>query len=109
MLLLIENNNINENCVDAYVIHTGGNTLDKGIELAHDLRKNGISVDLDPEVKGFKAQFKKAEREKASFFIIIGEDELSEGKVAVKNQKTGEQTKIEFSELAPFLSDFLTK
>ena len=72
---------VEENGVDAYIIHTGGETLNKGIETALELRKNGISVDLDPEVKGFKAQFKKAEREKASFFIIIGEDELSRRKL----------------------------
>ncbi len=103
MFLLIENNKSEETGVDAYVIHTGGDTLNKGIDLALELRKNGISVDLDPEVKGFKAQFKKAEREKASFFIIIGDDELAEGKVSVKNQKSGEQSKVVFGELVSFL------
>jgi histidyl-tRNA synthetase len=109
MFLIIENNKSEEAGVDAYIIHTGGETLNKGIELALDLRKNGISADLDPETKGFKAQFKKAEREKASFFIIIGEDELSEGKAAVKNQKTGEQQKIDFDKLTAFLSDLTKK
>ena len=109
MFLITENKKFEEPGVDAYVIHTGGETLNKGIELALDLRKNGISVDLDPETKGFKAQFKKAEREKASFFIIIGEDELTEGKAAVKNQKTGEQTKIHFDKLAGHISELLKK
>jgi histidyl-tRNA synthetase len=109
MFLLIENNKSEESGVDAYIIHTGGETLDKGIEIALELRKNGISADLDPEVKGFKAQFKKAEREKASFFIILGDDELAEGKAAVKNQKTGEQTKVAFSELSAFLTELTNK
>ena len=109
MFLLTENNKSEESCLDAYIIHTGGEALSKGVELALDLRKNGISVDLDPEVKGFKAQFKKAEREKALFFIIIGDDELSEGKAAIKNQKTGEQLKIGFDEVSAYLSGFSKK
>jgi len=107
MFLLIENNRLIESGLDAYIIHSGGETLNKGIELVNQLRHNGISVDLDPEVKGFKAQFKKAEREKASYFIIIGDDELSEGKASVKNQKTGEQLKIDFNELVSYFKNQL--
>lgn len=109
MFLLTENKKNNEDGIDAYIIHTGGDTLSKSIELAVELRKNGISADLDPEVKGFKAQFKKAEREKASFFIIIGEDELSKGKVSIKNQLTGEQIEISHSNLVSSLLELLKK
>lgn len=109
MFLLTEDNEREEAGLDAYIIHTGGDTLVRGIDLALELRKNGISVDLDPEVKGFKAQFKKAEREKASFFMIIGDDELKEGKISVKNQKTGEQLKIGFSEAAGYINSINSK
>jgi len=103
MFLLIENREINNTGIDAYIIHTGGDTLKKTIELALELRKNNLSIDFDPEVKGFKAQFKKGEREKASFFIIVGEDELLEGKASVKKQDSGEQLKVPFNELAGYL------
>jgi histidyl-tRNA synthetase len=104
MFLLIENSEIFETGLDAYIIHTGGDALKKTIELALELRKNTLSIDCDPEVKGFKAKYKKGEREKSSFFIIIGEDELKEGKAAIKNQSTGEQVKVSFNELAEYLS-----
>jgi len=104
MFLITENNKFEESGVDAYIIHTGNETLSRAIDLSLDLRKNGISVDLDPETKGFKAQFKKAERERASFFIIIGDDELAEGKVSIKNQKTGEQMKVAFDEVVSFFN-----
>jgi len=104
MFLLIENNKNDEAGLDAYIIHTGGDTLARGIDLALEFRNKGISVDLDPEVKGFKAQFKKAERERALFFVIVGEDELKEGKASVKNQINGEQVKINFAEVAEYIS-----
>jgi len=108
MFLLIENKEITNPGIDAYIIHTGGDTLKKTIDLAFELRKNNLSVDFDPEVKGFKAQFKKGEREHASFFIIIGEDELADKKATIKNQTTGEQLKVGFNELVAYLNSELS-
>jgi histidyl-tRNA synthetase len=103
IFLLIENNPINSAGIDAYIIHTGEDTLKKAVELGRELRAHNLSIDFDPEVKGFKAQFKKGEREKAAFFIIIGEDELKEGSASVKKQESGEQLKVPFNELAGYL------
>ncbi len=97
--LIIEEKEIPEKGVDVFFIHTGGATLTKGLELLHELRGKGVSCDIDPEVKGFKSQFKRAEREKAGHVVIIGEDELASGTASVKNQKTGEQEKVPFSSL----------
>ncbi len=97
--LIIEDKPIPARGIDAFIIHTGGDTLIKSLEVLHDLRKNGLSADIDPEVKGFKSQFKRAEREKAQHVIIIGEDELSSGTVSIKNQKTGEQVKAGFNSI----------
>jgi histidyl-tRNA synthetase len=51
---------------------------------------------VDPEVKGFKSQFKRAERENARFAVIIGEDEVQSREATVKDQKTGQQEKVPF-------------
>jgi histidyl-tRNA synthetase len=104
LFLLIENEKIENAGIDAFIIHTGGETLDRSIELVLDLRKNGISADIDPDVKSFKAQFKKAEREKASYVIIIGQDELATGNVTVKNQKTGDQQRVSNDSLIRFFT-----
>ncbi|HOP63142.1 MAG TPA: histidine--tRNA ligase [Spirochaetota bacterium] len=102
--LIIEENPIPEKGTDLFMIHTGGDTFLKSLEILHELRKNGLSVDIDPGVKGFKAQFKRADREKATFVAIIGEDELASGSASVKNQKTGEQEKVPFDNIYNFLT-----
>ena len=86
--------------LDAFIIHTGGATLEKAVSIAKDLRELGVSVDLDPVSKGFKSQFKRAERENARYCVIIGEDELANNSAGLKNQKTGEQTNVPFEQLA---------
>lgn len=97
--LIIDDKTIPERGIDLFFIHTGGATLNKALELLHDSRRKGLSADIDPEVKGFKSQFKRAEREKAGFVVIIGEDELASCEATVKNQKTGEQQKIPFDRI----------
>ena len=99
MFLLIEDMEIAREGIDAFVIHTGDSTLEKAVSVASQLRAAGLSADLDPSGKGFKGQFKKAEREKARYAVIIGEDELNSGSCQLKNQETGEQTAVPFGEL----------
>ena len=101
--LIIENRPIEERGIDAFVIHTGGKTLVKALEILHEIRMSGLSADIDPEVKGFKSQFKRAEREKAGHVIIIGEDELSSGSASIKNQKTGEQEQVAFTGIVEYM------
>lgn len=103
MYLLIENNEISADGVDAFIIHSGGESLDLAAGLVKKLRETGISADIDPSVKSFKAQFKRAEREKAAFVLIIGEEELAEGTVTVKNQQSGDQTRVQVNDVADFL------
>jgi histidyl-tRNA synthetase len=100
LLLLLEDKEISAEGVDVFIIHTGDRTLEKAALVAAGLRAAGISCDLDPAGKSFKPQFKKAEREKARFAVIIGEDELSSGSCQIKNQSTGEQKAVPFSAIA---------
>lgn len=104
LFLLTENEKIPDPGIDAFIIHTGGETLTRAVELILELRQNGIAADIDPDVKSFKAQFKKAEREKASYVIIIGDNELAAGAVTVKNQNSGEQQQVKNADLIQFFN-----
>ncbi len=59
--------------------------------LTQELRKRGITSDLDYSGKNLKHQLKSANRVKAKYSVILGEDEIKEGKVLLKNMDTGEQ------------------
>jgi len=55
------------------------------------LRAGGIACDMDLSGRSFKAQLKMADREVASFSLIVGENERKANQVVLKNMKTGEQ------------------
>jgi histidyl-tRNA synthetase len=103
MELLIEGKDIAVPGPGAYVVHTGGDTLAKAVILTSSLRKNGISAELDPASKGFKSQLKKADRDRAAFALIIGEDELAGGACMVKDLKTGGQEMVKDDAIIDYL------
>lgn len=91
--------------IDVFLVHTGGATLAKTVSLCGKLRAAGFSADLDPASKGFKAQFKKADREGAAFALVIGEDELAAGTCTVKDLKSGDQESVKADAVADYLRE----
>ena len=102
--LLIDDSVISRTGPECFIIHSGGDSLVKGIELANILRAKGISVDIEPEVRGFKSQMKRADREHALYAFIIGEDELAKGKISVKNLASGVQEEVDFSMIDDYIA-----
>ncbi len=58
------------------------------------LRAAGINAELYPEPAKLKKQMKYVDNRRAAFAIIIGSEEMSSGKLALKNMRTGEQEKL---------------
>jgi histidyl-tRNA synthetase len=67
--------------------------------VAAELRSKDIAVDMDLAGRGMKGQFKLADRAEAAWCVIIGDAEVQNQTVAVKNMKTGEQIAVKQSEL----------
>ncbi|MBN2078746.1 MAG: histidine--tRNA ligase [Spirochaetes bacterium] len=91
MELLVDGREAPSRGSDVYLVHSGGPALERAQELCMYLRDRGISADLEPSQTGFRAQFKKADREGARVALIIGEDELASGTCTIKDLKSGEQ------------------
>ena len=68
--------------------------LSFAISSAAVLRSAGIRTQLYTEQKKFKAKMAYADRLAVPFTVIVGEDEVNEGVLSVKNMKTGEQVKF---------------
>ena len=70
--------------------------------MAHDLRANGIVVDM-----GYKGnvgkRMKRANKQNAVFAVLIGEDEISRNVAMVKNLDQGSQEEILLSELSAYI------
>ena len=70
------------------------------IALAETLRSAGLRVQLYCEQKKFKQKMAYADKLGVPFAVLLGEDEIAEGKCSVKNMKTGEQVKLTPAEAA---------
>lgn len=77
--------------IQAYVV--SNNTLE-AIKLVEALRANGISAEFDFTNKKFGKQLEKASKV-ADFALILGDDELQNNVVSVKNLSTSEQKTVE--------------
>lgn len=108
MELLVENSGANADGLDLYIVHTGGEALANAIRACSDLRKEGFSADLDPGNKGFKAQFKKADRDKARLALVFGEDEVAAGTCTVKDLVSGAQESVSNSSLLGYIRNKLS-
>lgn len=76
--------------LDAYIV---SNSSIEAFELAEDLRSQGKSVEFDLANKKFVKQLEKASKV-ADFALILGEDEIKNGTVSIKNLKTSEQETV---------------
>lgn len=76
--------------LDAYIV---SNSSIEAFELAEDLRSQGKRVEFDLANKKFVKQLEKASKV-ADFALILGEDEIKNGTVSIKNLKTSEQETV---------------
>ncbi|SDB96931.1 histidyl-tRNA synthetase [Pelagirhabdus alkalitolerans] len=91
--------------LDCYVISMNDEANLKAVELVHELRKHNIQVDKDYLGKKMKAQFKTADREKATLVLIIGDEELQQNVVQVKNMTDGIQETVDHKDLVSYIKD----
>ncbi len=77
--------------------------LGYAIAAATALRDAGIRTQLYCEQKKFKAKMSYADKLGIPYVILIGEDEIAENIVAVKNMQSGNQEKLSFSNAAALI------
>ena len=87
---------------DALVIPMG--EIAPAIALAETLRSAGLRVQLYGEQKKFKQKMAYANKLEVPFAVLLGEDEIAEGKCSVKNMVTGEQCKLTPAEAAAHIT-----
>ena len=75
------------------------------VAAATALRNAGIRTQLYGEKKKFKAKMSYADKIQVPFAVLIGEDEVNEGVLSVKDMQTGEQVKLSPSEAAKHISE----
>jgi histidyl-tRNA synthetase len=71
----------------------------RNIEVLQALRENGIACELYPDAIKFDKQLKYANKRSMPFIAMIGDEELKEDVISVKNFKTGEQKKMTLADM----------
>lgn len=80
----------------------GAREVLKALELSNQLRKENISCEVFPDNVKFDKQFKYADKKGIPFVAILGEKELEQGLVNIKNLETGNQEAVSFENLTSF-------
>ena len=93
---------------DALVLPMGGDVA-PAIAVAEAIRAEGLRVQLYCEQKKFKQKMAYANKLEVPFAILLGEDEIAEGKCSVKNMVSGEQVKLTPAEAAEHIKAELAK
>jgi histidyl-tRNA synthetase len=77
-----------------FVAAMGDAARESALALLRDLRRAGLEAHMEYEGRSIKSQMKRADRLKAAFALILGEDELGAGVVSVKDMTTGGQSRV---------------
>jgi histidyl-tRNA synthetase len=95
-----------EHQLDAYLIMVGDNIERSGIKIAEQIRDQLPEFRLLVNHGGgsFKSQMKRADKSGARYAFILGEDEVLNGMIAVKDLQTSDQQHIEQTELVSYIT-----
>lgn len=85
--------NLNEG-IDCYLVSLGEEAKDYTVGLLQQLRQAGFSAERDYLDRKIKGQFKAADRVKAKFVAVLGDDELKNEVINLKDMTSGEQKEI---------------
>lgn len=107
LLLALEGQNLIPNCPQkssVYIVALGEKAEIEGLKIQGELRKKGVMTYMDLQEKSLKGQMKQAGKVQSIYAVIIGENEIEQGKATVKHMQTGEQSEISFSQVADYIS-----
>lgn len=100
-LILILNNKgieiLKDDNIDLFIVVLDASLKAKAFKLCNEIRSFGLSCDIDFLDRSLKNQMKYANKINAKNVIVIGEDEINNNYLNIKNMLTGGTIKIDFS------------
>ena len=89
---------------ELYIASIGENAGNYAEKLCESLRDVGIYSEFDICGRSLKSQMKYADKIGAKFCVVLGDDEIAQGKVSVRDMSTGNEYGVPLGE--DFVSDF---
>ncbi len=94
---LLKETSIEDNNLDFYIIPI--NTEVESLKLANKLRNLGFKVDIEMQKKKLKKSLDYANKEKIKYVIILGEDEVQNNKIIIKDMLEKNNIEIKLDEI----------
>lgn len=85
------------------VVPAGSVSSLAALQLAEELRREGVAAESELGGRSVKAALRRADRSGAAAVVLLGDDELDSGQVTIKNFRSGEQIAVERTALAAAL------
>jgi len=98
ILLVMEQQSIDFPAIwrpDVFVVTAGEHTEQSAVKFLASVRKAGFTADKDYNGRSLKAQMKYAGKIQARYTAIIGENEVDNGTVVLKNMESSEQSEVQ--------------
>ncbi len=110
LLLAIEKQGLlpdEEESKSLFVVALGQAAQEAAFPLVQAFRSHYLTAEMDGSGKSFKAQMKYADKIKAKYVIILGDDELAKGQALVKTMATGDQEGVSLDSLVDHMVGLL--
>ena len=107
LLMLMEENGVEipqPEPLKAFIAVMGEDAKAFGLKLLRQLRNKGVKAEMDTLARNIKGQFKYADRLGAQYTVVIGDNELAEGVVSVKEMATSQQREVKLEDLTEELA-----
>ena len=89
---------VDKTSISSVLVASASDDISDCLPIANKFREAGINTEVYMSNKRFKAKLKYADRLKIPFVAIVGEDEIKNGVVSLKNLSTGEQLEVSVEE-----------
>ena len=88
---------------EIFIAWIGDRSFIEGFKIANEIRKTKKTVVIEHDQKSLKSQLKKADRLNARFTIIIGEEEIKNGTLIIRDMSKSSEIKTEIDKLDKIL------
>ena len=90
--------------VDVFAVPIGPEAKAQLVALAAELRRGGIRVDLSFGDRGLKGAMKAADRSGAAWVLVLGEQEIADGTIVIRDMSRGEQEIVAWESVQPIVT-----
>jgi histidyl-tRNA synthetase len=100
-LNLFDDNSVSS--TELLIVNFGGKEVQYALNILDQLRNLGVRSELYPDAVKLKKQLSYADSKKIPFIIMLGENELINNSITIKNMSSGDQKTVPLKEIGSFV------